>query len=63
MTAADLDARVLKSIVRAPDSRAVEIAERLGVDVTDVKASLYRHKRAGTVRTKGRTRATTYRVK
>ncbi len=62
MIRADFDARVLGVIRRAPDVRAVEIAERLGVEVAPVTASLYRLKRAGKVRGRGATKATTYRV-
>jgi len=63
VNAAALDARVWRSIRRAPDSRADEIARRLGdVDVYDVSLALKRLRRSKRVKSRGKTRATTYRV-
>jgi DNA-binding MarR family transcriptional regulator len=56
------DRRVLARIAKDPGTRCIEVAAAFGVDTVDVTRSLYRLKRAGLVKAKGNTRATTYTV-
>lgn len=62
MIAHDLDNKVLGTIRRHPGIRCVEIAERAGVPVEDVRVSLARMKRAKVrrIRMRGATKATQY---
>ncbi len=54
--------RVLGSVRRNPDSRAVEIAERLGEPVVDVSTALRALRRARRVTKRGNTRAAKYKA-
>lgn len=57
----DTDRSVLRSIQRNPGSRAVEVAERLDLEIGDVRKSLRRLKTHKRVRWTGNTRGVKYR--